>query len=426
MKSNLVDYLRAQWDLYKLYESVKNLPVPALIDQCDAITAEVEALKPLNGSFVLGLNFTEVLDRADTIFAKRAAVIRDSERYQECFLRCSQSKVLKNTTEARSARWSRDKHRDCFVGGNVPAGVLMAFGTCLSTLATTHGLLNINRLVQPASASDVTLFDFWSSPLVIPKPDAAAVSNTTQTTVAKFIAQNGDQFTAGLIPLVVDMKKRHRTHGKITQKAALPYQFAELCGAASISQFFDPVPGIRTTVFGAEPKMLNSKASAMPYRGLTSLLTACRGHLMVLLCEPSLCMSHPNIETFLATASFKQLSHLPVVLLHEGDALYVPFGWVMVVVACPVDLDIDQPSTLTEGAVVMCTVDLHLRRVGEHTVGHPIELVRHVLSQWVACEASIPPTYLKIPGVVEWRAALEAAAAESVADVDGEDLCLLS
>jgi hypothetical protein len=223
--------------------------------------------------------------------------------------------------------------------------------------------------------------------------------------------------------MVVDMKKKSRAHGKITQKPVVEYPWSQLCGQDGGSKFFNPALDIRTTVFGAEPKMFNAKVSAMPFRGVTSLLTALRGHLLVVLAEPSVWMSHTNIESFFQTASAKQLAQLPSCLLLEGEALYIPFGWVMCVVAAPRDLELATDSTLTEGDVAMYSVDLHLLATGETNAGFDPDLCRHVVSQWIASATHIPPTYHKIAGVINWRAALEASPVGALDDADVEGAC---
>ena len=333
-RTELAALLQELWDKFGKEMSVKALPVPDLISRCRALSDLIASADNEKATFTLPLDFPSHLRYIDGLTSQREALIKEAQRYLICFDKAKERCVVLTAKLARHHRAERDKLRSHFHKSQFSQGISMHFSNVIEGKKDAdHVLSNVEIVTEPGDPATTDMGKFWSTPYLV----VASQDSEWCRAVSMYVEGNKSKFCATLeSKCIVGMREKGRNHGKITTSPAQPWLWGSK-GASKVYEFWNPVSGIRTTVVAANPFKLDCRFSALPTRGQTMLIVAVRGSLYILIIPPRIWMENPNLEQFIQKTAARSIVDFPTAVVAEGNAIYIPFGHVPVIVGVSSD-----------------------------------------------------------------------------------------
>ena len=233
------------------------------------------------------------------------------------------------------SRKQRDRARSWLTSKAVCDAVAKSSGDINRSLHTTPHSVDIQ--LAPASFTSPCPLTAFDEPLICVKPSSVEANSRDawQTMLAAHYTENKDN-VIGKKKDLTDFMKKNKLQGAmatISPVHALDFPLER------VQEDPQCLAGLKMIVWCKETFTYSVTVEMLKYRTSPMFITQYSMHSIIILLDPPTVDEHSDLQQWILSLDAEGLYRFPTIFLEEGSSLYVPMGWVPIVLSVPQCVD---------------------------------------------------------------------------------------
>ena len=403
---------------YKHLEQIKNVPIETVVAAAKKAVQDMEAFGAETKNWTMPVQSPCKLQAFQVLQHSLKKTGADIDRYLD-----SMSELKADLCQSRIAltkSWQDDRNRilHFFKSCTAPVGaapILKQIADYLQNWSIASSPEKRTELQYPATSLDEA-GEWLAEPTVFLCTAVEPPVTYLHGAIAAYMKDNQDkiQHAHDRNVQVMSSDGTNHRHKSIDEVNPLAVNAKE--GHKLFSKSVEDTP-IKGVLFSFRCAKIDIRQLAWPFRGQRMVITCTHGLVGVLLVTPTQAIAE-DVQSWIPNCHHTELSKNKVRMLFPGDGIYVPLGWVPILMSIPFLAEKEiEPLIPNKGQAIkgllnndqFSAVACHLIMDAPRDIKASTDLLQVVLTGWVGGLARCPDSIRSMASVKDWQAQVEAA-----------------